>query len=229
MAIFNSISIIALAAGAIASPNVATISKRGLATVAVPVQSDVQAAIHDWNNDVVTVNNFLNTVHDQLSDLSTLATNAQNIVDNFAKDEPNQLQTLANWFNQSAQPDVPTDAFNCAFDDLATGQVLNGETFNFATLVIKQFTDFIIPDAQAGNADFVTAQVDEVNSYRCCNVLPDLDILWKDAAISAGFAEADVPFSPARPDACPSIDCSTTLGASDCGAKDNGRFGAPGS
>jgi hypothetical protein len=225
MAIFTIASIIALAASSIAASDaVNTVSKRGLATVDFPVNSDVKAAINDWNTDVVTVNDFLNSVHDQLSDLATLASNAQNIVDNFAKDEPNQLKTLGNWFNASAQPDVPTDAFDCAFDDLATGKVIDGATFNFDTLVIKQFTDFIIPLAQAGNADGTVAQVGEVNSFRCCNVLPDLDILWRDSAISAGFSETDIPFSPARPDACASIDCSTTTGASDCKSQDNGRF-----
>ena len=231
MAIFNVVSIFALAAASIPVSGAAGLSKRGLAEVPAPGTPDVQAAINDWNNDVVTVNDFLNGVSDLLSDLPTLAAHAQNIVDNFAKDEPNQLKTLHNWFIGPNTPDVPTAAFNCAFDDLATGQVLDGETFNFDTLVIKQFTDFIIPDAQAGKADFVLSQVGEVNSYRCCNVLPDLDILWRDAAISAGFTDADVPFSPPRPDACASIDCSPdiTKGASTCGTQDNGRFGTPGS
>jgi hypothetical protein len=225
MAKFTFFSIVALAASSIAASDATRVSKRGLATVDFPVNSDVQAAINDWNTDVVTVNDFLNSVPDQLSDLATLATNAQNIVDNFAKDEPNQLKTLGNWFNASAQPDVPTDAFDCAFDDLATGKVIEGAgTFNFDTLVIKQFTDFIIPAAQAGDAAGTTAQVGEVNSFRCCNVLPDLDIIWRDSAISAGFSEADLPFSPARPDACASIDCPTTTGASDCKSQDNGRF-----
>jgi hypothetical protein len=229
MAIFNIASIVALAATSIAASDAARISKRGLPEVVIPAQSDVQAAINDWHNDVVTVNDFLNSVPNLLSDLQTVAAHAQNIVDNFAKDEPNQLKTLHNWFTGPEQPDLPTAAFDCAFNDLATGKVLNGETFNFDTLVIKQFTDFIIPIAQAGDADGVTAQVGEVNSFRCCNVLPDLDTLWRDAAISAGFTEADLPFSPPRPDACASIDCSTTLGATTCSSEDNGRFGTPGS
>jgi hypothetical protein len=225
MSIFTVAAVFALAASSIAASNPIRVSKRGLATVDFPVNSDVEAAINDWNIDVVTVNEFLNSVPQSLNDLATLAINAQNIVDNFAKDEPNQLKTLGNWFNASAQPDVPTDAFDCAFDDLATGKVIEGAgTFNFDTLVIKQFTDFIIPLAEAGDVDGTTAQVGEVSSFRCCNVLPDLDIIWRDSAISAGFSEDDVPFVPPRPDACASIDCSTTTGASDCKSQDNGRF-----
>jgi hypothetical protein len=229
MAIFRIVSAAALAATSIAATHAAEVSKRGLGEVVIPASSDVQAAINDWHTDVVTVNNFLNGVHDLLNDLPNLAATAQNIVDNFAKDEPNQLNTLNNWLTGPEQPDLPSTAFSCAFDDLATGKVVDDRTFNFATLVIKQFTDFIIPLANAGDADAVTAQAGEVSSYRCCNVLPDLDILWRDAAISAGFTEADVPFSPPREDACASIDCSSTTGASTCGTEDNGRFGTPGS
>lgn len=228
MAAFTFALTIALVGSIVASDTI-EISKRGLAEVNIPAPTDVQGAINDWNTDVVTVNNFLNDVPNLINDLPTLAAHAQNILDNNAKDEPNQLKTLRNWFTGPSTPDLTTDAFECAFDDLATGQVINGATFNFDMHVIKQLSDFVIPDAQAGNADFVTSQVGEISSYRCCNVLPDLDILWRDAAISAGFAEVDVPRSPPRPDACASIDCSTTVGASTCGSKDNGRFGAPGS
>lgn len=228
MAIFTIASIIALAASSIAASGTEPLSKRGLDTVAQPSPSDVQAAIDDWNTDVTNVNNFLNSVHDQLSDLPDLASNAQIIATTFAQDEPNQLQTLSNWFNKSAQPDFPSDAFNCAFDDLATGQLIGDTTFSFKALVIDVFAN-IVSDAQAGNGDAVQAQVDVVNSYRCCNVLPDLDILWQDAAISAGIAEADAPRSPARPNACGAIDCAHTAAHSTCSTLDNGRFGAIGS
>lgn len=96
MAIFTIASIIALAASSIAASGTEPLSKRGLDTVAQPSPSDVQTAIDDWNTDVTNVNNFLNSVHDQLSDLPDLASNAQSIATTFAQDEPNQLQTLSN-------------------------------------------------------------------------------------------------------------------------------------
>ena len=229
MSILNTASVVALAATSVAVSDAARVSKRGLAEVILPLQADVQAAINDWNTDVGTVNDFLNSVSNLISDLPTLAAHAQNIVDNFATDEPNQLNTLHNWFTGPDNPDIAPDAFNCAFDDLATGQVIFAETFNFGAQVIDQFNNGIIPGAQAGNAVSVQASVDKVNNFRCCNVLPDLDILWRDSAISAGFSEADAPFSPARPTACNSIDCSTVRAASTCGTEDNGDFGTPGS
>ena len=229
MAVFKIASLVALAATSTAVSDAARVSKRGLAEVVLPVQSDVQAAINDWNTDVGTVNDFLNSVPNFISDLSTLASHAQNIVDNFATDEPNQLNTLHNWFTGPDSPDIAPNAFNCAFDDLATGQVIFAETFDFGAQVIDQFNNGIIPGAQAGNADSVQAAVDKVNNFRCCNVLPDLDILWRDSAISAGFSEADAPFSPARPNACDSVDCSTVRAASTCGTENNGDFGTPGS
>jgi hypothetical protein len=70
----------------------------------------------------------------------------------------------------------PTDAFKCATGDLAMGKTVGSTTFNFKALVIDVFAD-IVTDANAGNRDGVTNSVDVVNSYRCCNVLPDLDII----------------------------------------------------
>ena len=229
MAIFSIASLVALAVTSIAASDAARVSKRGLPEVIIPAQSDVEAALNDWNTDVGTVNDFLNSVSNLLSDLPTLATHAQNIVDNFATDEPNQLKTLQNWFTGPEQPDTPPAAFECAFNDLATGQVIFADTFNFGARVIDQFNNGIIPGAQAGDAESVQSAVDNVNNFRCCNVLPDLDIMWRDAAQSAGFSEAEVRFTPSRPTACSSIDCSSIEGASGCRTMDNGRFGTPGS
>lgn len=204
-----------------------------LPTVAQPKSSDVSAAILAWADDVDAVNTFLDGAEANLGDLATLASDAQNARDNSAIDEPNQLGTLTNWFsNDPNNPDSRDtsgpDAFSCATNDLAVGQTIGDTVFNFESLV-KDVFDNIVNDAQAGNSDAVKAQLDVVNSFRCCNVLPDLDIIWKDTAESAGLSiqssiTGGVPITAARPAACNGLDCSTTEGASTCATEDNGRF-----
>jgi hypothetical protein len=187
----------------------------------------VQTSIEAWNTDVIAVNNFLNTVSEKLDDLPALATYADSVSQN-AQDEPTQLGVLTSFVNSG----FPTEAFKCATGDLAVGETVGSTTFNFKALVIDVFAD-IVTDANAGNRDGVTNSVDVVNSYRCCNVLPDLDIIWRDAAQSAGFTEVDVPFTPPRPDACGAIDCSTVDQHSTCASQSNTvlgtDFGTPGS
>lgn len=223
-----------LMAGALATRHSHHIAKRdNLATVAQPKSADVEAAILAWADDVNAVNTFLDGAVAKLGDLATLASDAQNARDNFAVDEPNQLGTLTNWFsNDPNNPDSRDtsgpEAFNCATNDLAVGQTIGNTVFNFENLV-KDVFDNIVSDAQAGNADAVQAQLDVVNSFRCCNVLPDLDIIWKDTAESAQLSiqtplTGGVPITAARPATCNGLDCSTTAGASDCATKDNGRF-----
>jgi len=223
-----------LVASALAAKHSHPLAKRDhLATVPQPSSSDVSAAILAWADDVNAVNTFLDGAEANLGDLATLASDAQNARDNFAKDEPNQLGTLTNWFNNDpnnldSRDTSGPDAFNCATNDLAVGQTIGNTVFNFESLV-KDVFDNIVEDAQAGNADAVKAQLDVVNSFRCCNVLPDLDIIWKDTAESAELTiqtsiTGGVPITAARPAACNGLDCSTTEGASTCATKDNGRF-----
>jgi hypothetical protein len=220
--------------GALATRHSHPIAKRdNLATVAQPKPSDVTAAILAWADDVNAVNTFLDGAVANLGNLATLASDAQNARNNFAIDEPNQLGTLTNWFsNDPNNPDSRDtsgpDAFNCATNDLAVGQTIGNTVFNFESLV-KDVFDNIVADALAGNADAVKGQLDVVNSFRCCNVLPDLDIIWKDTAESAQISiqtalTGGVPITAARPAACNGLDCSTTAGASTCATKDNGRF-----
>jgi hypothetical protein len=65
----------------------------------------------------------------------------------------------------------------------------------------------------------VSAAVDDINNFRCCNVLPDASILWLDSAVFAGISD-QVPTCANRPDACGSISCQTSCQV------DNGDFGA---
>jgi hypothetical protein len=237
MAMFTVASLLAFAATPLAQMNYGSMQKRNsLATVNAPSPDDVSAAINDWDSDVKAVNNFLDNAQAASSDLASLALSAQNILDNFASDEGSQLNTLNNWFVNTDQPDngLAPVAFNCAFSDLANGQTYNGEVFSFGDQVIDPFKA-LVQDANLNNLDDVQIDLQQINSFRCCNVLPDLDILWRDAAQSAGLKESsqittgDVPFSPSRPITCEGIDCSTVHTASNCGTLDNGRFGTPGS
>lgn len=169
---------------------------------------------------MIAVNNFLNTVSEKLGDLPALATYAGSVSQN-AQDEPTQLGVLTSFVNSG----FPTEAFKCATGDLAVGETVGSTTFNFKALVIDVLAD-IVSDANAGKRNGVTNSVDVVNSYRCCNVLPDLDIIWRQAAQSVGFTEVDLPFTPPRPDACGAIDCSTVDQHSTRASQSNTVLGA---
>lgn len=233
---FITASTLALAATTIAHSGPNRLRKRNdVPTVDDPTAQDVQTAINEWNTDVVNVNAFLENAPNDLDDLPTLGANAHAVASNFAAEEPNQLGTLTNWFsgNDANNPDTAPDAFNCATNDLAVGQTIGSTTFNFKSLVLDLFAD-IVEDAAAGNRDAVENLLNVVNSYRCCNVLPDLDIIWRDTAISADLVIQSsilpgVPITPARPSTCSAFDCSQVEGASTCATEDNGSFGTPGS
>jgi len=105
--------------------------------------------------------------------------------------------------------------------------------FNFQFLVLDLLKD-VAEDAQAGNSDAVANLLNIVNSYRCCNGLPDLDIIWLDSANSAHLqieiegVTSGVVTRAARPATCSAFDCTKTPGASTCASEDNGSFGARG-
>lgn len=169
-------------------------------TVTTPSSSDVQKSIVQWNVDVVAVNSFLNTA---LSlDSQDLGTMANAALAN-AKDEPCQLGTLTNDGNGNSFGAIA--AFACAVADL--GVV-------FGDHVITNLNTII---ADPSDTTAVHAAVQDINFFRCCNVLPDADILWKDAAEEDGTL-GPVPTTAPRPDACSSIDCS---GVTECNTKDN--------
>ena len=81
--------------------------------------------------------------------------------------------------------DAAPDASTCATNDLVNGQRANVNiAFDFVSLVLGASKD-TVKDADAGNSDAVANLPSAVNGYRCCNVLPDLDILLLDSADSA--------------------------------------------
>jgi len=64
-------------------------------------------AINSWNNDVTTVNNFLDLAASSNNEPSTIAAHISNVMDK-ATDEPNQLQVLACESDlQAAPPRMP--------------------------------------------------------------------------------------------------------------------------
>lgn len=207
----RNINTLALAMGfglAVAFPeSLTSISRRQTApcivnTVTSPISdAQVQASILQWNNDVNNVNNFLNDVAAgtigafAAEELSLATMDALTA----ASDEPCQLMTLDN-FGMQAGLETSGSAYSCAVDDLNT-------VFKLHVLDNLQS---IINDP--GNATLVTSAVQDVNNFRCCNVLPDASILWLAAADSAGVSGSVTTQAPVE-NACSSITCTLSCGA----------------
>jgi hypothetical protein len=152
----------------------------------------------------------------------------------FAAEEPRQLGVLINWFSNDPNNDAGAapDAFNCATNDLIVGKTVGKVLFNFDSLVGGVFQN-IVANADAGNSGAVQAQLDVVNNYSCCNVLPDLDVIWLDSAKSAHLQievaglQSGVASAAPCPAACSANECNTQS-ASDCASEDNDGLGIPG-
>ena len=170
-------------------------------TVMNPNQAQVEASINSWNNDVNVVNNFLNTVGG-INGTDALVSATMGALTN-AQDEPCQLMTLA------SQPDFSDGpaAFTCAVQDLMNV---------FEVHVLDNLMNII---ANPGDAAAVQSAVDDINQFRCCNVLPDASILWLDSADDNGISD-QVSISAGRENACSAITC-----APGCDALDNGNNG----
>jgi hypothetical protein len=191
-----SASILALVASAAAAPSSNSLrhAKRQIGGPGVgpvctstvqPSQEDVLSALQTWNNDVINVNNFLNFVSTN-TDVSTLGGLAQGALDN-AMDEPLELGILA------CIPGLTDDAEN------AITSAANG----FMDNVLDPLMDIVVNGA---NSALVNADVLQINTFRCCTLLPDLDVLWLAAAEDEGLV-GQVNLSPPRPDACATITC----------------------
>ena len=83
--------------------------------------------------------------------------------------------------------------------------------FDFASLVLEASKD-IVQDANAGNSDAVANLPSIVKGYRCCKVLPILDIILLDSADSAHLqveiegVASGVPTVAAHPVICSTFD-----------------------
>lgn len=127
-------------------------------TVMNPSQTDVENSINQWNDDVNTVNDFLNNAANVISqnDPDALVSAAQTALAS-AQDEPCQLMTLA------SQPDFSDgpNAFECAVMDLMN--VFEVHVLSNLNAIIANPTD----------TTGVQSAVDDINEFRCCNVLGD--------------------------------------------------------
>lgn len=150
-----------------------------------PSVDAVENAINAWNFDVDTVNNFLNNAPSQSpSELQQAAEVALSA----AQNEPTQLGVLA------------------SISDFSDDQQYQGAVLNLQEVFgnVPSSLQNIINDP--GNAESVSTQLLQINNVRCCNVLPDLDILWQDAADDYGISNI-VNTAVPRPNACATTDC----------------------
>ena len=176
-----------------------------LDTVADPSSTDVENAINQWASDVSTVNLFLDTIEaGGLSDPNDLLAATQAVLIS-ASDEPCQFGTLKN--NPDAQGAAVVPKFACAISDLDSV---------FGPHVLDNLNAII---ADPTNTDTVTNAVADINVFRCCNVLPDVDTLFLDSAVDFGIAD-QVPLSVPRENACANIQCTPA-----CEGLDNGSAG----
>ena len=150
-----------------------------------PSAQDVVNALNTWLTDVKNVNSFLNDAPNEApgSNLGGLARGALNN----AMDEPTQLGTLA------CIPAL-TDAAEAAITSAANG---------FMTNVLQPLMDIVVNSA---DQDAITADLQQINVFRCCTLLPDLDVLWTAAATDEGVAD-QVDLTVPRPDACATTTC----------------------
>ncbi|KAH0370973.1 hypothetical protein KCU65_g2208, partial [Aureobasidium melanogenum] len=170
-----------------------------------PSSDDIKASIEQWNIDVNTVNAFLNEASGLSHGMQLQNATMQTLL--FAQDEPCQLKTL---ISNSDFIGGGTDAFNCAAMDLMTV---------FDTHVLQNLRTIIMSPS---DSDVITHAISDINTFRCCNVLPDAKILWLDSATDAGIAD-QVNNTPGLEDACANIDCGTVATAANCTSLNNGN------
>ncbi|KAH8896528.1 hypothetical protein GQ53DRAFT_819613 [Thozetella sp. PMI_491] len=188
-------SLPALVASVAASPTSLRYAKRQIRAPGVgpvcmsttaPSAQDVENSLNTWLTEVNNVNTFLNGVHNDLSNVNLLEGLARGALDN-ASDEPNQLGVLA------CISGLIDDAEN-AIASAAAG---------FGDNVLMPLMDVTTNGADTQQ---VLADVAQINQFRCCTLLPGLDILWLAAAEDEGLV-GQVTTSAPRPNACAAINC----------------------
>ena len=147
-----------------------------------PSSDQVVAAIDSWNSDVVMVNSFLNTPPMTGAAYGNFAS----FTLGFAQDEPNELAILA------GIPALATDATDAIANLM---QVFGGVLTNLQDIINNQ-----------NDLDIINADIANINQIRCCNVLPDLDILWPAAADAEGVSNLVNTVAPEE-NACATITC----------------------
>ena len=168
----------ALLGCSLAAPSTMRYAKRQ----AGPSQDQVVAAIDSWRSDVTMVNSFLNTP----PTTGAAYANFTSFTLGFAEDEPTELMIL------SMITGLADDATN-AIQNLM--EVFGGVLTNLQDIIDNQ-----------NNLDVINTDIANINSIRCCNVLPDLDILWTAAADDEGVSNL-VDLTVPRPNACATVAC----------------------
>ncbi|KIX94664.1 uncharacterized protein Z520_09710 [Fonsecaea multimorphosa CBS 102226] len=185
---FVAASLLALVGAAAAAPSTLRFAKRENPDNSCgpdPGSAAIANAINQWNSDVVTVNSFLDEAASL--DTSTLLVDLETAL-TAAQDEPNQLNVLA------CESDVAGTPAQTAANDLFNG---------FENNVLVPLGNIIANPSDANN---VAMQLQTINQFRCCHVLPDLDVLWSGTAEDEGVANI-VPITAPRPNTCASISC----------------------
>lgn len=141
---------------------------------------------HPRETDVINVNTFLDTAHANLANPTLLEGLATGALNN-AQDEPTELGILA------CIPALSDDA-ETAIASAAAG---------FGDNVLAPLMDITANGADTAR---VLADILQINRFRCCTLLPDLDVLWLAAAEDEGLV-GQVVLSPPRPAACGGIAC----------------------
>ncbi|ETI27373.1 hypothetical protein G647_09563 [Cladophialophora carrionii CBS 160.54] len=181
-------TLFALISGSVAAPSNLRFAKRDLPSgdCVAPGPDATANAINAWDSDVRTVNAFLEAAPtlgsvDILLSIQTPLTAAE--------DEPNQLQVLAcePAVFEGTQAQAAADALFDGFDDN----------------VIVPLGNIVASPADATN---VAHQLATINQFRCCTVLPSLDILWQTTAANEGLVGSGPIVAP-RPSTCAAITC----------------------
>ncbi|KAK7999313.1 hypothetical protein PG990_011913 [Apiospora arundinis] len=174
---FSIFSTILVASTALAAPSSLLVPRQAACDSSKqPSAAEATGAIRDWLADVNTVNAFVDNAARASSSAAAHALQ-------FAKNEPNDLKVLSRICGV-------TDAYTRAVQDL--GQVFGGVLTNLQAIVDNPAA---APKAAA-----------TINRIRCCNVLKDLDVLWREAAESYGVV-GQVQTSVPRPGACAAVKC----------------------
>jgi hypothetical protein len=115
--------------------------------------------------------------------------------------------------------EINTAAYQCAISDLQN--VFGLDVLNNLQTIIDN----------SGDLDTVNTAANNINNIRCCNVLPDVDILWSDAAETFGgpvLISPNTPLLAPRPSTCAAVDCSAIVNPaappSTCQSDNNGPF-----
>jgi hypothetical protein len=89
----------------------------------------------------------------------------------------------------------------------------------FDTHVLQNLRSIIM---MPSDSDVINHAINDINTFRCCNVLPDAKIIWLDSATDNGIAN-EVNTTPGLEDACANINCATVSTAANCTSLNNGN------